>query len=31
VYERDARTVQDIRIERKAFLRGVEYGKSHKV
>ena len=31
VYERDARTVREIRIEREAFLRGVEYGKSHKV
>ena len=25
VYERDARTVREIRIEREAFLRGVEY------
>ena len=31
VYERDARTVREIRIEREAFLRGVDYGKSHKV
>jgi hypothetical protein len=31
VYERDARVVREIRIEREAFLRGVEYGKSHKV
>ena len=31
VYERDARTVRETRIEREAFLRGVEYGKSHKV
>jgi len=31
VYERDARTVREIRIEREAFQRGVDYGKSHKV
>ena len=31
VYERDAREVREIRIEREAFLRGVEYGKSHGV
>ena len=31
VYERDARVVREIRIEREAFLRGVEYGKSHGV
>jgi len=31
VYEREARDVREIRIEREAFLRGVEYGKSHKV
>ena len=29
VYEREARDVREIRIEREAFLRGVEYGKSH--
>jgi hypothetical protein len=31
VYERDARTVREIRIEREAFFRGVDYSKSHKV
>jgi hypothetical protein len=31
VYERDARTVREIRIEREAFLRGLDYGKSHTV
>ena len=31
VYERDARAVREVRIEREAFLRGVDYGKSHKV
>jgi hypothetical protein len=31
VYERDARTVRELRIEREAFLRGVEYKKSHTV
>ena len=31
VYERDARAVREIRIEREAFQRGVDYGKSHKV
>ena len=30
VYERDARTVREIRIEREAFLRGVGYGKIRK-
>lgn len=30
VYERDARTVREIRIEREAFLRGVDYGKAHR-
>jgi hypothetical protein len=27
VYERDARDVREIRIERESFLRGVEYGR----
>ena len=27
VYQRDARTVNNIRIEREAFYRGVEYGR----
>jgi hypothetical protein len=31
VYQRDARTVREIRIEREAFLRGLDYGKSHTV
>ena len=31
VYQRDARTVRELRIEREAFLRGVDYGKSHTV
>ncbi len=31
VYNRDARVVNEIRIEREAFLRGVDYGKSHMV
>ena len=31
VYQRDARTVRELRIERESFFRGVEYGKSHKV
>jgi hypothetical protein len=31
VYERDARTVRELRIEREAFLCGVEYTKSHTV
>jgi hypothetical protein len=29
VYQRDARTVQFIRLEREAFLRGVAYGQSY--
>jgi hypothetical protein len=29
VYERDGRAIREIRIEREAFIRGVEWSKSH--